>query len=315
MDESPVNRHPPDLSRLRIERDRPAKGLNRAFRLAGYAGAGVVVAALAVWFVGRSKGATEVQVALAEVRGGRAGGRTGVSANGYVVARTKASVASKITGRLEFLGVTEGSQVRKGEVIARLENRDYAAALAQREAELTTARAALAEARAQRDQAQRDLERARELLAQGLVAIQEVERLSAQFDAADARVRLQEAQVRAAQAAVEAARVSLENTYIRAPFDGTISARMRRWARSWPRRPRGVASRGARSSPWPISGASSTTRASSRRWGRRSGSSQRAPIPRPRAPGASSSRRPQCATRVDTPSSGRCAAEDLSAGR
>ena len=51
-----------------------------------------------------------------------------LNASGYVVAQRKAAVASKITGRLVFLGVEEGNTVKKGEVIARLENDDVLAA-------------------------------------------------------------------------------------------------------------------------------------------------------------------------------------------
>src|SRR4249920_899956 len=52
---------------------------------------------------------------------------TALNATGYVVAQRKAAVASKATGRLEWLGVMEGSTVKAGEVIARLDNRDVVA--------------------------------------------------------------------------------------------------------------------------------------------------------------------------------------------
>lgn len=211
-----------DLSKLRIERDRIAPGARRLLRprtlILGTVAVVILVAA-AVW-VARAGGGTQVQVAPAELRGGGAG--TGVTANGYVVARTKASVSSKIAGQLEYLGVTEGSAVRKGDVIARLESRDYRAALLQREAQLRTAEAAVAETRTQRDQAARELRRGQELAAANAASAQELERLRAEADAAEARVRLREAEIEAARAAVEVARANLENTYIRAPFDGTV---------------------------------------------------------------------------------------------
>lgn len=211
-----------DLSRLRIERGRPPQGVRKGLRWGALAGLAIAAVAVVVFLATRARAGTEVQVALAELRGGSVGASTGVTANGYVVARRKASVSSKIAGRLEYLGVAEGSVVKEGEVIARLESRDYAAALEQREAEYVTARAAHAEAVAQRDQLARDLARAEQLLAQGLAATQEVERFRAELAAAEARVRLREAQVEAARAAVEVARANLENTYIRAPFDGTV---------------------------------------------------------------------------------------------
>jgi HlyD family secretion protein len=159
---------------------------------------------------------------LAQVVGGQTGGSLGITANGYVVARTQASVSSKISGRLAYLGVEEGSVVRRGDVIARLENADYQALVQQAEAEVTRAHAALGEAEAQRDQLRRDLRRARELLVDSLVSPQEVEDLEAQLEAAEARVGAQEAQVEVAAAARGVARANLENTYIRAAFDGTV---------------------------------------------------------------------------------------------
>lgn len=179
-----------------------------------------LVAATLLWF--RSGEAPEVEVALAEVSGGAAGGTTGITANGYVVARTKASVSSKVSGRLAYLGVTEGSVVKRGEVIARLENDDYQASLAQSEADLARARAALREAEAQRDQLRRDLARERELLEQNLTSAREVEDLAARLTGGEARVGVQAAQVQAAEAGVGVARANLENTYIRAPFNGTV---------------------------------------------------------------------------------------------
>src|SRR6185436_110493 len=140
----------------------------------------------------------------------------------YVVARTKASVSSKVPGRLEYLGVTEGSHVRKGEVIARLEHEDYAAQVAQAEAQLAQARAALAESETTRDQLQRDVTRSKDLLSRNLISGQQAEQLVSQLSAADSRVELQRAQLKSAEANVGVARVTLDNANIRAPFDGTV---------------------------------------------------------------------------------------------
>ncbi len=211
-----------DLSRLRIDRDRLPPGVNRALRTSAYIAGAAVLLFLILFFALRGRGAPGVQVALAELRGGGAATSTGVTANGYVVARTKASVSSKITGRLEYLGVEEGDVVEKGEVIARLEADDYAAALAQREADLLTARAGVIEAETERDQLVRDLARAEDLLARGLASDQETEQLQSRLAAAQARVRRYAATVTAAEAAVGVARANLDNTTIRAPFSGTI---------------------------------------------------------------------------------------------
>ena len=116
-----------DLSRLRIDRDRPSPGSTRALRMsAGLAVAAVVFAAGVVWMTRGSTG-HQVTVTLVETVGGEGSQSVGITANGYVVARTKASVSSRISGRLAYLAVEEGSRVRRGEIIARLENDDYQA--------------------------------------------------------------------------------------------------------------------------------------------------------------------------------------------
>ena len=112
--------------------------------------------------------------------------------------------------------------VTQGDTIASLENDDYKAVLVQTEAEVMRAEAALLESEAQRDQLIRDVRRARDLLSDSLISEQEVEDVSARLDAAEARVAAQAAQVRASVAAVGVAQANLENTYIRAPFDGTV---------------------------------------------------------------------------------------------
>jgi RND family efflux transporter MFP subunit len=211
-----------DLSGLRIDRDRPPPGVGRALRWSVIIFIGAAALVVGFFYVLGGAGGPTVEVARAQLVGGGAGTSSGVTANGYVVARTQASVSSKITGRLEYLGVEEGSVVEEGEIIARLESADYAAAVAQREAELGTARAGLLEAESERDQLQRDVARSRDLLARGLTSEQATEQLEAQLTTAEARVNRVRAQVAAAAAAVGVAQANLENTFIRAPFSGTV---------------------------------------------------------------------------------------------
>lgn len=182
----------------------------------------VVVIAVAIWWLRGSRGGIEVTVARATVTGAGASGTAAITANGYVVARTKASVSSKIAGRLEYLGVDEGSQVVKDEVIARLENQDYRAAVAQARARLSSARAGLEEATAQRDQLRRDSARIEALTGQDYASRQEAEDVFTGLATARARVGVQAAQIEVAAAGLGVAEANLENTLIRAPFDGTV---------------------------------------------------------------------------------------------
>jgi RND family efflux transporter MFP subunit len=131
-----------------------------------------------------------------------------LNASGYVVAQRKAAVASKATGRLEWLGVEEGSKVRTGEVIARLENRDVLAATDQAAAGVNNAKADLADA-------EQNYGRMKELREKGYVA-------QSELDTADTRLKRSQAVVAGAEAALRSAEVAVEYTLIRAPFDAVV---------------------------------------------------------------------------------------------
>jgi RND family efflux transporter MFP subunit len=197
----------PDLTRLRIQRDDPAPTAAGSGRVLWIVIGLVVVGAIAAAALLRPR-TLEVRVATASATGGGDLSPAGISANGYVVARTKASVSAKIPGRLDYLGVHEGSNVRKGQVIARIESADYDAAL-------NSARAGVGEVDASLLQARRDLERARRLKQEQVISATEVE-------SAETRVRVLEAQLQSAHARRRIAEVNLENTRVRAPFDGTV---------------------------------------------------------------------------------------------
>src|SRR5437867_7347252 len=178
---------PPDLSQLRIRRDepRPRRGGSLLLWL-------IPVLLGLGWVAWRflAPRATEVHVATVAATGGGSASVQGISANGYVVARTKASVSAKIPGRMEYLGVHEGSEVKQGEVIARIEAHDYEAALG-------AARAAVVQAEAQLAQGRRDLERATALHKDKLISDADLENttmrvdvLSSQLDAARAQRQL-----------------------------------------------------------------------------------------------------------------------------
>jgi RND family efflux transporter MFP subunit len=218
-----------DLSKLRIDRD-PPPAVRRAFgRTLVFVGVVVaLVAGILVW--ARSRSAVTVETVVAtpvSSAGGSAGGpggATSVTANGYVVARVHASVSAKIPGRIASLPVDGGSQVRRGQVIASLENADYAAAVSQASANLASARADLSEAVTGRDQSAREAHRVAQIHGEHpeLVSAQDSERATSRAEQAAARATSARARVDAAQAALGVAQATLENTYIRAPFTGTV---------------------------------------------------------------------------------------------
>ena len=186
----------------------------------------MIVAVTAI--VLRTRSAPLVQVATASVStgggGGSAGGATSVTANGYAVARTKASVSAKTAGRLAFLGVSEGSYVNRGQVIARLDNADYQASVSQAQANVAAADATVIEATSDRDQTARDAQRISEIRARNanLMSPQDLETATSRAAAAVARYNAAVARKRSAEAALRLAEASNENTVIRAPFTGTV---------------------------------------------------------------------------------------------
>ena len=131
-----------------------------------------------------------------------------LTASGYVVAQRKAAVASKGTGRLVYLGVVEGDKVTANQIIARLEDDDIKAQLAQAKANLKLNEADLKEA-------ENNFNRQKELLKSDATTQEAV-------DAAEAAYKRVLASIDLAKAQVQAQEVALENTLIRAPFNGTV---------------------------------------------------------------------------------------------
>ena len=145
-----------------------------------------------------------------------------LNASGYVVAQRKAAVAAKITGRLEWIGVQEGSRVSAGQVIARLENRDANAVVNQGVAGVQNAKANLDQAGAELDDAEQLYRRQKELVKQGIVSKAEFDTAESRFKRSRAAVASAEAAVRVAQSTLQGARVSYDYSLIRAPFDAVV---------------------------------------------------------------------------------------------
>jgi RND family efflux transporter MFP subunit len=200
-------------------------------------------AAVLAWRGREAFAAAEVETTRPTVQQQAGGARAGapvLTASGYVVARRKAVVSAKIQGRLAALRVEEGSRVREGEIIARLESADYEAALRRAESHVDAVRAQIESAEARIIRAQADLQEAQRQ--QRLTDRLAEERVAStdERDAARSKVAIAEAgvsQARAergqavadlsqAQADVKFAEAQLQNTVIRAPFTGTVVKKM-----------------------------------------------------------------------------------------
>ncbi len=205
-----MNTKSADLSALRINRgkeEHPPDGKKPPWK--PIVSLLVVVVIAATYFVLKDRFTSIPEVELTTVSLTYPSQENAVlTASGYVVAQQKASVASKGTGRLVFLGVEEGDRVSKGEIIARLEDSDVLAALAKARADLEFALADSVEA-------SQAFAREEAMYARNLTS-------TAEFDLASARINKVVASIKGARASLSAAYVSLENTRIRAPFDGTV---------------------------------------------------------------------------------------------
>lgn len=186
----------------------------------GAVAVGLIVPAL-VRLLPLSEPILEVDTAPVRLIGGTPA-EAPLTASGYVVAQRQASVASKGTGRLEYLGIAIGSRVKAGEVIARIEQADMLALQRQARARLEVAHATLENARAELQDARLAYDRAKALLPDQFIS-------QSEFDVAANRLRKAEASVRSASAAIAAAEadvltadVMMENTKIRAPFNGIV---------------------------------------------------------------------------------------------
>ena len=212
--------NPADLSTLGIDRTPSARSRRHRRRWAWAIAAVSVIGAAAA---ASAKYSGPIPVETAPVTTAYASqAMTTLTATGYVVAQRKAAVASKATGRLEWLGVVEGSQVKRGEVIARLESRDVAATREQAAAGLQVAQANLAQGMVELADAERNFKRSQQLSAQKFISEAAHDGATARYNKAKASIKSLEASVAVARANLKAADVALDQTAIRAPFDGVV---------------------------------------------------------------------------------------------
>lgn len=203
------NKPPLDLSALRISRDKryDDRPRSKAWRWIGLLLLAVVIVISFFMFKESVVPATKVKVATASFISG-SDAAASLVATGYVVAQRMAEVASKGTGRLVKLDFEEGDVVKAGEIIAVLDNEDI-------RARLQAARAQLEQAKVDSLNAGRVYRRYQALALTGAVTTAELELAESNFRGSLAGAAL-------AEATVTAVEVDLENTYIRAPFAGTI---------------------------------------------------------------------------------------------
>ncbi len=209
-----------DLSSLRIDESarRPKKTGRKLGIFSAVLGALVLLGGLLAAFRSR---APEVEVAAARPAND-ARATALLNASGYVTPRRRATVAAKITGRVEQIYAEEGLQVKSGQILATLDCSQQNAALASARSDRDATAAALADLEVQLGNAQRELQRAKGLRAAGVNSEQALDTAQTTADSLRSKIALTKEQTRAAESRIKVAQEDVDNCTVRAPFDGTV---------------------------------------------------------------------------------------------
>ncbi|HEY3520579.1 MAG TPA: efflux RND transporter periplasmic adaptor subunit [Rhodanobacteraceae bacterium] len=213
------------LKQLRIERGQREDDGVRQARWPWIVAALVVLVLIAAgiaFFLLRSQ-PVEVQTATAIAPASAGDSAVVLQATGYVVARREATVSAQITGTLTQVLIEEGEHVRKDQVLARLEDSSYEAALDAAKAQYAAAQAQAGQVQAQLNQSQHDARRLDAIAARGLVSKQSAEQARTQVATGRASLLAAQKNAQAAAAQVHSAQVAYDYTFVRAPFDGVIT--------------------------------------------------------------------------------------------
>ncbi len=207
-----------DLSALKIEREPLNAGGGRWGKwiflliLIGGAGAGA-------WYWLNRERPVEVEVVAVTERA--AGTQASVlNASGYVTARRRATVSSKVTGKVIEVNVEEGMAVKEGQVLARLDDSTLQAALRLYRAQLEAAKRQIPESEVRLAQARVTLRRQEELRKEGLNTPNDIDNARAEVDSLVARIASAQEQVKVAESQIAMQQTAIDDTVIRAPFSG-----------------------------------------------------------------------------------------------
>jgi RND family efflux transporter MFP subunit len=186
----------------------------------------LVIGALAAggyWYWTTQMQIVQVKTATATVKaGGPAAAGAVLNASGYVVARRRATVSSKVTGKVLDILIEEGHPVREGQILAHLDDTQPRAALALAEAQLASAHKAAAEDQARLQQAELTLGRRQQLLKEGVVGKAELDEAQSNVDSLKARIGYTTQLIGVAESQVNLQKTNLVDMVVRAPFSGVV---------------------------------------------------------------------------------------------
>ena len=209
-----------NLAALRIPQEK--RGGSRGTPLAIVLGLLLLAGAgFAAWYWSTALQAATVKVALVTARSGAASAPGAVlNASGYVTARRRATVSSKVTGKVMDVLIEEGQPVKAGQVLAHLDDTQPRAALAFAEAQLASSRKNFAEDQARLRQAELTLGRRQQLLKEGVVGRAELDEAQSEVEALKARIAYAQQQVLVSESQVHLQQTNLADMVVRAPFSG-----------------------------------------------------------------------------------------------
>jgi len=210
-----------DLAALRIQQEDRGGGRGRGLVVGLVVLVVLGVVGAGAWYWATALQAVSVKVAPVTARGGNASAPGAVlNASGYVVARRRATVSSKVTGKVLDVLLEEGQPVREGQILAHLDDTQPRATLALAEAQLASARKAAAEDQARLQQAEVTLQRRAALVKENVVGKAELDEAQSEVDSLKARIAYTQQQIGVAEQQVNLQKTMLADMVVRAPFSG-----------------------------------------------------------------------------------------------
>jgi len=210
-----------DLAALRIQQEDRGGGRGRGVVVVLVVLVVLAVVGAGAWYWATALQAVSVKVAPVTARGGNASAPGAVlNASGYVVARRRATVSSKVTGKVLDVLLEEGQPVREGQILAHLDDTQPRATLALAEAQLASARKAAAEDQARLQQAEVTLQRRAALVKENVVGKAELDEAQSEVDSLKARIAYTQQQIGVAEQQVNLQKTMLADMVVRAPFSG-----------------------------------------------------------------------------------------------
>jgi len=210
----------PDLGALRIDKDKRQE--RKTGKIFGVVLAAILVVALVAGAAYYSRNSAPVVEVSAAQKAGTAGPTALLNASGYVTPRRRATIAAKITGRVVGVYFDEGVHVKEGQVLAKLDDSDVKRALDSAVADRNSTKAQIADYQVQLKNAELLVHRSRELQAAGVQSQEILDNALTSADSLRAKIALTKEQVAASESRINEAQQAVDNTVIRAPFDGIV---------------------------------------------------------------------------------------------